>query len=176
MPDDELFNTLEERLRDEARGLIADPPTAPLVADLRNTFVRRRRRRRIVQTLGAAAAVLLGLAGVRLISWHGSESETLPVAAAGAEGWALRREPNNRPSDPVVLHVARDSQAPRPGMLAIGVLIARPGADGKTELVPGVYVPEQVEPIESRDWSPEERLAVSRLLGPDANLSKHETI
>ena len=176
MPDDELFNSLEERLRDEARGLIADPPTAPLVADLRNTFVRRRRRRRIVQTLGAAAAVLVGLAGVSWNFGHRGESKTLPMAAAGAEGRPLHPEPINRPRDPVVLRVARDSQAPRPGMLAIGVLIARPGADGKTELVPGVYVPEQVEPIETRDWSPEERLAVSRLLGPDANLSKHKTI
>jgi hypothetical protein len=177
MPDDELFNSLEERLRNEARGLLGEAPPTPLIADLRDTFVRRRRRRRVVQALGvASAAVLVGLAGVRSLSWHGSESETLPLAAAGAEGRALRREPNNRPSDPVVLRVARDSPAPRPGTLAIGVLIARPGADGKTELVPGVYVPEQTEPIDSRDWSPAERLAVSRLLGPDANLSKHKTI
>ena len=176
MPDDDLFNSLEERLRNEARALLAGPPTAPLVADLRIAVLRRRRRRRIVQTLGVTAAVLFGLAGTRWHFWHRSESKTLPIAAAGAEGRALRPEPNNRPSDPVVLHVARDSPTPRPGTLAIGVLIARPRPDGKTELVPGIYLPEQTEPIDSREWSPAERLAFSRLLGPDANLSKHKTI
>jgi hypothetical protein len=187
MADDDLFNSeffnnVEERLRDEARGLIADAPTAPLVADLRNTFVRRRRRRRIVQTCGAAAAVLVGLAGVRWLSMvggsapHDREKETPPVATAGAEGQSPRPEPSNRPRDPIVIHVAQGSQAPRPGMVAIGVLIARPLPDGKTELVPGLFVPEQTEPIDSREWSSAERLAVSRLLGSEANLSKNRTI
>jgi hypothetical protein len=176
MSDDDLFNTLEERLRDEARGLLADAPTQTRVAELRNTFVRRRRWRRIAQTLGAASVVLVGLAGLHRISWQGTKSEALPVVAAGAEGRSPPPEPNNRPRNPVVIRVARNSQALRPGMLAIGVLIARPRPDGKTELVPGLFVPEQAAPIDLRDWSAAERLAVSRLLGPEANLSKNETI
>ena len=34
MPDDDLFNSLEERLRDDARGLLGETPPTPLIAEL----------------------------------------------------------------------------------------------------------------------------------------------
>jgi hypothetical protein len=173
---DDLFNSLEERLRDEARGLIADPSTAPLVADLRNTFVRRRRRRRVVQSLGAAAAVLLGLAGVRWLNPQGSEGKAINVPTVGVEGLTKRTPLFGVPRREVALRAPRDARPLRPGVLAIGVWVARPRPDGKTELVPGLYVPEQAAPIDSQDWSQAERLAASRLLGPEANISRHKTI
>ncbi len=177
MPDDELFNSLEERLRDDARELLGEAPPKPLIADFHDTFKRRRRRRRAVQTLGvASAAVLVGLAGVRWLHWQGHDDETQPVAATRVEApdkahatsrWSARFD---CPAP------TRNAQTPRPGALAIGVWVARPRPDGKTELVPGLYVPEQATPIDSQDWSPAERLAVSRLLGPQANFSRHKTI
>jgi hypothetical protein len=174
MPDDELFNSLEERLRDDARGLLGETPPTPLVADLRGTFVRRRRRRRVVQTLGGAAVVLLGLAGLRWLA---------PQRGAAINGPTTHVEeptkgtPNSgEPHSPVVVRATGDARALRPGALAIGVWVARPRPDGKTELVPGLYVPEQAEPIDSQDWSQAERLAAARLLGPEANVSHPKTI
>ena len=175
MPDDDLFNSLEERLRDDARGLLGETPPTPLIADLLDTFVRRRRRRRVVQSLGVASlALLLGVACVRWFPWQTGDDKPRPVA--GVERPESPSPPAFEPRPPIVVRVSRGSPTLRPGSVAIGVWVARPGAAGKTELVPGLYVPEQSEPLDSRDWSQAERLAVTRLLGPDAIPSRHKTI
>jgi hypothetical protein len=176
MPDDELFNSLEERLRDDARGLLGETPPTPLIADLRDAFVRRRRRRRVVQTLGGAAVVLLGLAGLRWLSPQRGADRAINGPMARVEGQKKRTPKSGEPHSEVVLRTTGDARTLRPGALAIGVWVARPRSDGKTELVPGLYVPEQAEPIDSQDWSQAERLAASRLLGPEANVSYHKTI
>jgi hypothetical protein len=176
MPDDELFHSLEERLRDDARGLLGETPPPPLIADLRDTFVRRRRRRRVVQSLGAAAVVLLGLAGLRWLSPQRGEGTAINGPTARVETPTKHAPQAARPHSEVALRATGDARALRPGALAIGVWVARPRPDGKTELVPGLYVPEQAEPIDSQDWSQAERLAASRLLGPEANVSHHKTI
>jgi hypothetical protein len=177
MPDDELFNSLEERLRDDARELLGEAPPKSLIVEFHDTFKRRRRRRRIVQAFGvASAAVLVGLAGVRWLHWQGHDDKTQPVAATHVDIPTKHTPQAGGPLGSIVLRPARNAQTPRPGALAIGVWVARPRPDGKTELVPGLYVPEQTTPIDSQDWSPAERLAVSRLLGPQANFSHHKTI
>jgi hypothetical protein len=176
MPDDDLFNSLEERLRDDARGLLGETPPTPLIAELRDTFVRRRRHRRVVQSLGAASVVVLGLAGLRWLSPQGGSGRAISGHIAGVETPAKQTPQADRPRGAVVLRAPRDARTLRPGALAIGVWVARLRPDGKTELVPGLYVPEQAEPIDSQDWSQAERLAVSRLMGPQADISRHKTI
>jgi hypothetical protein len=174
MPDDELFNSLEERLRDESRGLLGEAPPTPLITNLHHRFVRRRRRR-VVQIVGvASAALLVGLAGVRWIRHRPSDGELRPVA--GVEKPTEHTPQAGGPRRAIVLRATREARALRPGALAIGVWVARPRPDGKTELVPGLYVPEQAEPLDSQSWSQAERLAVSRFLGPEANPSRHKTI
>jgi hypothetical protein len=176
MPDDELFNNLEERLRDDARGLLGETPPTPLIADLRDTFVRRRRRRRVVQTLGGAAVVLLGLAGLRWLAPQRGEGRPINVPKARVEELTKHTPQSGQPHSEVVVRATGDARTLRPGALAIGVWVARPRPDGKTELVPGLYVPEQAAPIDSQDWSLAERLAAARLLGPEANVSHPKTI
>jgi hypothetical protein len=56
------------------------------------------------------------------------------------------------------------------------ILIARVGKNGETEYLPGWYVPEQVEVVDSADLSPAERAAAARLLGPEINTFSDKTI
>jgi hypothetical protein len=176
MPDDDLFNSVEERLRDEARGLLADAPTQTRVAELRNTFVRRRRRRRITQTFGAASVVLLALAGVRWLRPQGTENKSMPIQTAGSVSRVIPRAEANRPNHAPGIPAARKVKTSEPEVVAIEVLVAQRLPNGKIELVRGLYVPEHTEPIDSQNLSQAERLAVSRLLGPEAGTSRHKTL
>lgn len=182
MNDEKSFGPLEERLADEAQRMLAAGAGTPPFPALRTEFLRRRGQRRIVRTVVAAAA-LIAIALLLRGGKNQLEEPGPPMANVGgfpAEGHRPDVSANAvRDGASENETVISDTESPGeqrrpPGSLVI--LIAHMGENGETEYLPGWYVPEQVEVVDSAELSPAERAAAARLLGADFNNSSDETI
>jgi len=181
MNDEKSMGPLEERLADEAQRMLVDTG-ASVVPVLRTEFLRRRSQRRIVRTVVAAAALLV----VALLITGGREHPEGPgprianVGGTPTEGHQPEVSTNSasdgssNQENVASEREGRGDQRRPPGGLVI--LIAHVGENGETEYLPGWYVPEQVEVVDSAELSPAERAAAAQLLGADLNTSSDETI
>lgn len=180
MPENELFEPLEDRLAAEAQQLSAGWSSRPCVAGLLAEFVRRRRRRAVARALFATAAVLvLGF----MVAHRNHRAELgRPQAADESRGIRVASAVAALPThEPATGNSSEDvpagtANAPPGSFVAIAILIPQTGDDGQQRLVPAWYVPGQLEEIDPNDLSPAERSAVSQLLGPDYETSQDQTI
>jgi hypothetical protein len=177
MADHDLYRPLEERLADEARQVLNDSPR-PAMAALQVELRRRRRRQSLAATACAAAAltavVVVAISVFRRpaaddVRFPTIARDTRQPVAASTEGNAPR---DDDPSSSRERAVAEDP----PSVMAIAILIPTAGGSGDPEFIPGWYIPEQVEALDTADLSPAERSAVSRLLGLEPEFSDDETI
>lgn len=154
MNDETNLLAIEERLHAEAKRLLAAE-----AADRRAStrlWARYRRRRRAVQTsMGAGTALLLALA--LWVGWQRREQQP-PQVAAVARAEPSGSYPESHATTLAALDLPLDGSS-----IAIPFVIS--DASTGEEVMSGVYVPEQVEPIDQLNLSPAERDAVRTVLG-----------
>jgi hypothetical protein len=154
MNDETNILAIEERLQAEAKRLLAAEAADRRVST--RLWARYRRRRRAVQTaMGAGTALSLVLA--LWIGWQRHEQEPPQVAAVG-RAESVRGYPESRSTTLAALDLPLDGSS-----VAIPFVIS--DASTGEEVISGVFVPEQVEPIDQLDLSPAERDAVRAVLG-----------
>jgi hypothetical protein len=154
MIDETNLTAIEQRLQAEARCLLAaDRTHGQSAAQL---WTIRRRRRAVRATVTASAALALVAAGL-VVGWRDGK-RNLPGAPKQAAVAALEKEHAYRKLSIVATDSATDES-----FVMIPFIIGDPAAG--EEVISGVYVPEQVEPIDELDLSPAERDAVRAVLG-----------
>jgi hypothetical protein len=160
------FPAIEERLQADARQLLTSGRCVS-AEQLTGLYRRRQRIRRAAQATGATAVFLLAGLAIRFGGRRGEIAQVprVPQRATVAQlerGKAAHREqqaPDASDSPPGFTRADR----PEEGVFAIPFVIGDPAAG--EEVITGIYVPEQVEPIELHDLPPAERDAVRAVLG-----------
>ena len=162
MNDEMKFPALEERLQAEARRLLT--AEQGLSASRLAYLYRRRQRRRRAAQLSAAAVVLVVLAirfgGPRVGMVRAPGAPDRAIVAQLDRGTAAREQ---QEADVLAVQRFAGAEWPDNAILAIPFVLGDPTAG--EEVITGIYVPEQVEPIDVLDLSPAERDAVRAVLG-----------
>ncbi|HEV3342179.1 MAG TPA: hypothetical protein VG125_17560 [Pirellulales bacterium] len=159
------FPAIEERLQAEARELLTAQRCVSAV-QLAGVYRRRQRVRRAAQAAGAATALLLAALAIR---FSGSRAETahaplVPQRAIVAQlKGSQAAHGQHAPEVPVPPVGFAQADQPDGAIFAIPFLIGDPAAG--EEVITGIYVPEQVEPVDLRNLPPAERDAVRAVLG-----------
>jgi hypothetical protein len=165
MNEDMNFPALEERLQTEAKRLLTAEQglSASRLADL---YRRRQRRRRAAQVSAGAAVVLVALA----VRFGGPRKETANAPAVPERATVAKLERGTAADGhgadaPAVQPRLTGAEWPDNAVFAIPFVIGDPAAGD--DVITGIYVPEQVEPIDVLNLSPAERDAVRAVLGID---------
>jgi hypothetical protein len=170
MTDDVRFSTIEERLQAEAGQLLYQADGLS-----RKQLWTEYRRRRHARMQRAAASVGLLLVTSAIIAWTGHvptprPNERTSIALADHKSTVNPR----RSTTPVRSDVQVPADhASRETLIVVPFLIDDPASG---EVISGIYVPEQVEPIDWRRLSPAERHAVGAVLEIDDGLDDGEVI
>ena len=156
MNDEPNFSEIEQRLLAEAQSLLSAKGTTPSAAGLSAVYQQRRRRRAVQAATTAASALVLIAASINFGFRQGETDSSI------------------QPKPTIVADLAKKQTGPRLSILAtdrptdeslviIPFMIGDP-AKGE-EVISGVYVPEQAEPMDDLYFSPAERDAVRDVLG-----------
>jgi hypothetical protein len=173
---DEKPLPVELRLQAEANAIL-QPQSAETAARLWAAY--RRRQAAPVRALALFVGVSV-TAAAAVASWHHfvAVPEQVPAvkrdiakleAAASGARQALSTATEDR-----MLSTLSGDEAGESSAIVVPFVIEDPASPGG--LISGVYVPEQVEPIDVNRLPPAEREAVGSLLGIDANGIEQPTI
>jgi hypothetical protein len=160
MNDDMNFPALEERLQAEATRLLA-PQQGLSASRLVDLYQRRQRRRRAAQMSAGAAVLLVALA----LRFSGPRKEIAEAPGVPEQATVAKLDRGAAAlgqHGPDVSTVSGDEWQDN-ALLAIPFVIGDPAAGD--DVITGIYVPEQVEPIDLLNLSPAERDAVRAVLG-----------
>jgi hypothetical protein len=156
MNDDPNFKEIEQRLLGEAQSLLAAKSTHPSAATLSAVFQQRKRRRAIRSAFAASGAVSLILAGLVFGMRHGASR--LPMQPQHTSVADLGQKLTKQK-----LSILATDAPSGESLVVIPFVIGDPAAG--EEVISGIYVPEQAEPMDELDFSPAERDAVRAVLG-----------
>jgi hypothetical protein len=157
MNDETNIPAIEQRLQVEARNLLAaDNAHARSAAQLWTVYRQQKRRRALRAAMTASAALSLVAAGL-VLGWRHHEA-SLPAVARNATVATRGKEPPSTKLSIVATDFASDES------LVVIPFVIGDSAAGE-EVISGVYIPEQSEPIDQLDLSPAERDAVRAVLG-----------
>ncbi|HET6878892.1 MAG TPA: hypothetical protein VFI31_01980 [Pirellulales bacterium] len=167
MTDETHLSLIEETLQAEAGRLLVEGGR-PSAAELRNKY-RRRRANRL--RMAATCAILLVAALASVVARRNRQG-TFPARDFQAPAALAHQEPAT--TAPVAADVrARTSEAEGDALVGVPFEIDDPVSG---QVIPGIYVPEQVEPIDWQRLSPAERRAVGAVLEIDAGPAESEVI
>lgn len=156
MNDDTNFKDIEQRLLGEAQTLLAAKSTLPSAADLSAVFQQRQRRRAVRTAITASGAMAMIAAGLVLGLRHGESGFPAPPKQAIVANLGQKY---TRQKLSILATEAQSDES----LVVIPFVIGDP-ATGE-EVISGIYVPEQAEPMDELDFSPAERDAVRAVLG-----------
>lgn len=156
MNDETNFPEIELRLRAEAKSLLLAKSTYPSAATLSAAYRQRQRRRALRAAITASGAVAVIAAGLIIGLRQGeNESSMRPKQTIVADL-------GNKHIQPKLSILATDTPTDN-SLIVIPFVIGDP-ASGE-DVISGVYVPEQAEPMDPLDFSPAECDAVRAVLG-----------
>ena len=179
MSEETRFLSIEERLQTEARRMVATD-CQQAATQLWSEHLRRRRQRTLQKGAVTIVAVFVAIVAGAKYGWRDAAIERKPARPKQA------MVANLQPRKPLAKgHHASPTPVPRQAspftiqedektLIAIPFVIDDP-AGGK-QIISGVYVPEQIEPIDLRQLSPAERDAVRAVLDIDDDLANGEVI